>query len=132
MEMVEGVQDGLGNCPAPVERSEHGDAVRAAHRGLAVNGERLGPELRCGPRDRRVTPAPVIASAGEQADGVAVISDNEAIAIVLDLVHPVGPGWRLGGTGGDAGLNEAVGVNRKHGLNYWIVRVSGNPRHSPR
>jgi hypothetical protein len=63
------------------------------------------------PRDRRIAPAPVIASTGEQADRVAVASDDEAIAVVLNLVHPIGTG-RFGGAGRDAGLDEAVGANR--------------------
>jgi hypothetical protein len=41
---------------------------------------------------------------------------NEPVAVVLDLVHPVGPGRRLGGNGRDAGVNEAIGTNaaREH------------------
>ena len=50
------------------------------------------------------------------AYGVAVASDNEAIAVMLDLMHPVGPGRRLDGAGRDAGLDEAVGAGRHHDL----------------
>jgi hypothetical protein len=47
---------------------------------------------------------------------------DETIAVVFDLVHPIRPGWRLGGAGGDARCNETVGAGRNHGLTYRLVR----------
>jgi hypothetical protein len=56
-------------------------------------------------------------------------SDERVRAVVLDLTNPLDPGRRLRGTGGDTGLNEAVGVNRNHGLTYRLV--GGTARVSP-
>jgi hypothetical protein len=41
------------------------------------------------------------AAAGEQPHGVAGAADDQPISVVLDLVHPARPGWRLGGTRGN-------------------------------
>jgi hypothetical protein len=38
---------------------------------------------------------------------VALAADLQPIAVVLDLVHPIGPGGRFGGAGRDAGWDEA-------------------------
>jgi hypothetical protein len=78
-----------------VERVEDRDTVRTAHHGLAVEGERSGTQQRRGDSDRRVAAAPVVAVAGEQANGSALAADLETIAVVLDLVHPAGPRRRL-------------------------------------
>jgi predicted amidophosphoribosyltransferase len=37
------------------------------------------------------------------------VSEPFPIAVMLDLVHPVGPGRRLGRQGRDAGLAKAIG-----------------------
>jgi hypothetical protein len=80
----------------PVERVEYGDAVRTAHHRLAVERERLGAQQHRGDGDRGVTAAPVVTFSGEEAHGVAVTPDLQPIAVVFDLVHPVGAGRRLG------------------------------------
>jgi hypothetical protein len=54
---------------------------------------------------------PVIAAAGEQANGRAVPAHNQPIAIVLDLVNPARPRRRFGGQGRDAGIDEAIGAD---------------------
>ena len=59
--------------------------------------------------------APAIAAPSEQTHQRARPAHHEAIAVVFDLVHPVGPGWWLGGAGGDAGLGEPVGVRYPSG-----------------
>jgi hypothetical protein len=38
-------------------------------------------------------------------------TDRDGLAVVLDLVHPVGPGRRLERTGRDAGIDEAIGAD---------------------
>jgi hypothetical protein len=40
----------------------------------------------------RIAFRPVIAAAGEQAHGLAVAADDQSVAIMLDLVHPIRPG----------------------------------------
>jgi hypothetical protein len=76
--------------------------------------------------DRGIAVCPVVAAAGEQAHGSAVATHDQPIAVVLDLVHPVGPGRRLGGKGRDAGIDEAVGTDAAgdHGIEIF-------PHHRP-
>jgi hypothetical protein len=42
-------------------------------------------------------------------------------------VHPIRSSRRLGAARRDAGLNEAVGANRNHGLTYRLVRGTARP-----
>jgi hypothetical protein len=58
--------------------------------GLAVEGERLRAQLGRSRRNRRITVGPVIAAAGEKLHGLAVSSHDLPVAVVLDLVDPVG------------------------------------------
>jgi hypothetical protein len=84
-------EDRIGDTPAPVERVEHGDAVGARDHRLAVQRERLGPQLGGGRGDGGIAVGPVMAAACEQPHGLAVPAHDQPIAVVLDLVHPVGP-----------------------------------------
>jgi hypothetical protein len=45
------------------------------------------------------------------------------------LAHPVGPGGRLGGQGGNAGLDKAIGADaaRQHGGETTAYRRPGEP-----
>jgi hypothetical protein len=43
-----------------------------------------------------------MAVAGEQPHALSVALDDQAIAVVLDFVQPVGPGRNLGSAGGQA------------------------------
>src|SRR5262249_44844846 len=94
--------------PRRCRRTEHGNAVRAAHRGLPIERERSGPWLRCRPRDRRMAVAPVVAASGEQPHRVTGAAHDQPVAVVLDLVDPLRSGRRLGGASRDARLNEAI------------------------
>jgi hypothetical protein len=51
-------------------------------------------------------------AASEQAHLAAFQARHEAIAVVLDLVHPAAAGWRNAGGGRNARLDEAGGQ-------YW-------------
>jgi hypothetical protein len=73
-----------------------------------VHCERPGPQLGRHRGDRRTAIGPVKAAAGEQPHGLALPAHDQAVSIVLDLVHPVGPGGRLGS---DAGLDKAIGAD---------------------
>src|SRR5262249_12739456 len=105
---------GLADGAAPVQGVKDGNPIRAAHRGLAVDREGLRLELGRSSADRRITVAPVIAAPGEKPHYLAIAAHLQSVTIVLDLVHPIRPGRRLGGTGGNAGLDEAVGTERDH------------------
>ena len=94
--------------------------------------QRLGAQLGGSRGNRRIPVGPVVASPGEQPHRLAVAADDQSIAVVLDLMHPAGGGGRLGGKGGDAGVNEPVGTNRNHAVDTGssvprgTVRVSRN------
>jgi hypothetical protein len=55
----------------------------------------LAPELRCGPGDRWIAPAPVMASTGEQAHVLAVAADDQPIPVMFDFLHPIRAERRL-------------------------------------
>jgi len=57
-----------------------------------VHGERLGPQLGSGGGDRGITVAPVMAASREEAHRGALAAHDQPVPVVLDLVHPVGPG----------------------------------------
>jgi hypothetical protein len=105
-----------GLVPA-VERIEHGDPVLAGDHRLAVHSERFGTQLGRGRGDGGIAIGPIMAAAGKEAHGWAVPAHDQSIAVVLDLVHPVGTRRRLGGQGRNAGVDEAVGADaaRCHG-----------------
>jgi hypothetical protein len=44
-QQIEGLQDGIGDTAAPVERVERGDPIGTADHGFAVQGERSRPQL---------------------------------------------------------------------------------------
>ena len=56
---------------------------------------------------------PVVAAPGNQPDADGIASRHEPIAVVLDLVNPVGAGRGLVGWGWEAGFNEARPVGGK-------------------
>jgi hypothetical protein len=47
--------------------------------------------------------------AGDQTNADRVSAGHQPIAVVLDLVDPIGSGWRPVGGGWEAGLYEAGG-----------------------
>jgi hypothetical protein len=111
---VKRLQDGLPHRAVAVQGVKDRYAIISADHGLAVQGERLRPDLGRRTGDRRLPARPVIAAAGEQADRGAVAAHDQPVPVMLDLVHPIGAGRRLGGTGRDAGVYEAIGANNEH------------------
>jgi hypothetical protein len=69
--------------------------------------------------DRWETIRPVMTAPGEETYGVAIAADLHAVAIVLDLMHPVGASRRLVGAGRDAGRDVPVGAR------YLAVQLPG-------
>jgi hypothetical protein len=108
------LEDGVSGPATPVEGVEYRDAVGAAHRRLAVQGERLGAQLGGCDGNPAITICPVIAAAGEEPHSLAIPADDQPITVVLDLVHPAGPGRWLVSEGRNARVDEAVGANTEH------------------
>jgi hypothetical protein len=91
---------------------EDGNTIGAGHHRLAVQGERPGPQLGGGYDDGGIADGPIVtASPGEQAHHGSIAPRDQAIAVVLDLVHPAQRRGRLGGKGRDAGIGEAIGAD---------------------
>ena len=86
-----------------MERVEHGDAILTADHRLAVQGERSCPQLRSDTGDPGVAFGPVMGASGEQAHSLAVPADDQPVAVMLDLMHPVGPAGGLAARVGKQG-----------------------------
>ena len=56
---------------------------------------------------QRIAVGPVVAAAGDQPDAHRIAPGHQPVAVVLDLVNPVGAGRGLVGGGGEAGFDEA-------------------------
>jgi hypothetical protein len=75
------------------------DAGAAQQHRLAIDHERRVPIAQRSLDDQWVSPAPVVATAGEQTNAFALALNNQPVAVVLDLVNPfrsVGDFRRLG------------------------------------
>src|SRR5829696_4418890 len=105
-EKVEGKQRAAGAlCP---DLTEVGQPVPAMSARLAVDGA-------VGQRPKRVSDgreltAPVPAVSAPQANLVAALHGNDAVAVVLDLVNPLRPAGSALREGGVAGLDKARGT----------------------
>jgi hypothetical protein len=115
LQQVKHMEDRVGHRAPSVERFEHGDAVGSGHSSLAVQGERLGAQLGGHRSDLGIAIGPVKAAAGEQVHGRTVPAHDQPISVVLNLVHPAGPGRRLGGNGRDAGGDKSVSPDEGSG-----------------
>ena len=62
--------------------------------------------------------APVVTVAGEQPNALAVALNDQAIAVVLDLVNPFRPVRNLGAAGRNAGLERDLGMRVACGPGY--------------
>ena len=68
---------------------------------------------------------PVKAAPGEQAHALAVALDDQAVAVVFDLVQPVVTGGDLGPTGRDAGLENVLTHGAKIGVDLPRCEFAG-------
>jgi hypothetical protein len=87
------------------------DPRRVADRDpLSVEDQGVRPQGCCRLPDEREPVGPVIVPAGKQPDPSILLPDDHAIAIVLDLVNPIGSDRRLVGSGWDARFDESWGA----------------------
>jgi hypothetical protein len=108
---VKRLQDGLPHRAMAVQGVKDRHAVFTADHGLAIQGERLRPDLSRRTGDPRIAARPVVAAAGEQTHGLALPPHDQPVAVMLDLVHPIRAGRRLGSAGRDAGVDEAISAD---------------------
>jgi hypothetical protein len=82
---------------------------------IATSWRRCGPcrspHPRPRPPHRRTVRVLTFIQSGEQPHGLAVPAHDQPIAVVFDLVHPVGPGRRLGCNGGNARVDKLISAN---------------------
>jgi len=104
---IEGVELDFGVMPASMQSLEIRNPIDAQQHGFAVDDERTRPVLQRGFDDQWITIGPVMAVAGEQTDALVLTLDNQPIAVMLDLVDPIG-----------ADRNR-----RSAGRNGWLVDV---------
>ena len=103
---VEGVELHLGIMPARVQAVEIGPAVDAEQHGLAIDHERAVAVAQRGLGDQRKATAPVVAVPGPQPHALTVALDDQAVAVVLDLVDPLRPVRNLRRLGRNAGVKR--------------------------
>jgi hypothetical protein len=61
----------------------------------------------------RIALSPVEAAPREQPDALGIAPDQEAEAVVLDLMDPAGTDWRLIGQGPNARLDKGSGAESR-------------------
>jgi hypothetical protein len=86
----------------------------APHR-LAIDRGRCRPQARHGLTDAGIPVRPVEAVAGEQPHPGLPLAGDEAVAVVLDLVNPLGADRRLARSGRDTGFDHAGPLHRRLG-----------------
>jgi hypothetical protein len=87
---VEGIELHLGIALAGMQRVEVGDTVGIEQHGLAIEHEERIAVAQCGLNDARIAIGPVVAVAGEQPHALVLALNDQAIAVMLDFVDPVG------------------------------------------
>jgi hypothetical protein len=112
LDQVERVQEGFPEPALTVQGIENRDPVRTADHGLSIQGECSRPKLAGSIGDCWKPAGPFVTAAREQTHGRAVAADDEPVAVVLDLMIPIGSGWRRGRERRQAWLDEAFG--REH------------------
>jgi hypothetical protein len=82
---------------------EVGNAIDPENDGGAVDYELLHPVLQRRLDDPRIASGPVVAASRDEAREVAVALDAQAVAVMFDLVQPVGAGGDTDRFCGEAG-----------------------------
>src|SRR5262249_26759793 len=116
LQQVEGVQKCLARSQSPDRRAQPVEirhAARAAHHTLAVDRHRLDAQLRQRLCDPGYPVSPVVTAPGKHADPFAITAADEPEAVVVDLMHPLRPGWHATRQRRQAGLDEAKGMTAR-------------------
>jgi hypothetical protein len=78
-----------------------GYAVLIENDHLAIRHETLLPQLQRGRDNQREALGPITTSPANQAHVILLADEHHAVAVVLDLVDPVGPGGHFVCFGGE-------------------------------
>jgi hypothetical protein len=93
--------------PPVAQELEGGHALLITTHHLAV--DQAGPDLEVihGLGHQRVAVRPVVTPPGNQPDAYGIAPGHEPVAVMFDLVNPVGAGRELVGGGWETGFDEA-------------------------
>ena len=101
---------------ALLERLEPRDPGPIQDHDLAVEQRLLHRQRRRGLRHRREPGGPVLAIAGQQLGAATLEPEQDAVAVELDLVHPLIAGWRAGHQGSELGRDPRGQRHRARGF----------------
>ena len=82
-------------------------AVVAQAHGLAIDHQSLHGKGKDGLHNPRKAHGPVQAVAGPEAHSLAILAGDDAVAVILEFVNPLGAGRHLDGQGRQTGSDEA-------------------------
>ena len=97
LQQVEGIEEGVHLVPAAAQDVEPGEPALVAAHHLPV--DQAGPHLEVvhGLDHEREAVRPVVAAPGNQPDADGIAPRHQPVAVVLDLMQPVGAGRRAVG-----------------------------------
>lgn len=87
---------------AGMQRIEIRHAINAQDHRLAIDDELFDPIFKRGFHYPRISLGPVVSVAGEQPDAITIANYDQAIAVILYFVKPIGTGWNKGFPGREA------------------------------
>jgi CheY-like chemotaxis protein len=90
-----------------MQLGEIGQAVRTAHASLSVDDDRRNFQRADGLHHAGETVRPIVPAAREQPNALALAAGNQPVAVVLDLVNPVGSGRGFAPDSRQTGFDEA-------------------------
>ncbi|WFU14382.1 hypothetical protein [Bradyrhizobium sp. CB3481] len=76
-----------------MEAVEIGSPINTDQHSFAIDNEGADPVAQRGLNDQQKSITPIVAVAREQPHSLALALDDQAIAIMLDFVDPLGAGW---------------------------------------
>ena len=91
---VEGAEHRRVMLPAPAKQLKVGNPVRVARDDLTVDKAGAHRECLDGGDDHGKPPRPIEAAPGDKVDALAIATSEHPIAVMLDLVKPIGAGGR--------------------------------------
>jgi hypothetical protein len=97
LQQVEGVEKRLRLVASAAENVEPGESVLVAAHHLSVDQAGAHCEVVHSLGDQRKASRPVVAAPGNQPDADGISARHKAIAVVLNLMNPVGAGRRAVG-----------------------------------
>jgi hypothetical protein len=103
---VEGIELNLRVVPTRVQAVEVRSTIYAEQHSLTVNHKRALAISQRGLDNEGIAVAPVVTIASEKTHALSVTLNDQAVAILLDFVNPVGTAGHLASPSRDAGFED--------------------------